>query len=641
MTPRTFHSVLQVFIVSIWAAPAGAQSPEVLVEIDRQQIYEGESFLYRVTLNHVENPTPPVLKGFDEFDVVPAGEQSINVSQISIVNGRRTEFVRRGRQYDYRLTPLKTGKLTIPVPTAAINGKTLSGRSLDVQVIAPEEQDTVILEYHVDRQSVYPMQPFTVTLTVATKSLPAPFRDRDPLAVQPQLPILSIPWLDDNQLSDLLQPRNTWKQVLEPIMSRQGGGFQVNNIGASSAFSLFENRAAGFHPSPARTVRRDLDGHDADYWEYTFRRTFHATSPGRLKLGSVTLKGTFADAVAEDRLTGQEIYTVAGDLEIIVKNVPTENRPASYIGAIGTFQLDTQLTPTAVNVGDPVTLTLILTGEGNLQDARPPKIDLEPYVSEKFRTYDATEEAVGQSRRFVYSLRPLSVDVTEFPSVPVSYFDVQTEQYVTLRTEAVPMTVRPAEILSGTDIVAGRPPESHSDGLEKSAGGIFANASQLSALRNDRVRPLRWFVAWGLIVVAGFGTSITVRRFHRFSGDPALALRRAAPDVAMTSLAEAESRLQEGDPAAASEAVRRSIAGVVAAWAGIPQDGLTGRDAAEQLKCLGVAATLCKESQRLLQECDAARYGATETDVSELIAQAKQLIAELIDLLRQFGNRNA
>jgi hypothetical protein len=635
---RTSHLVLQLLIASACAVPVTAQSPEVIVEIDRQQIYEGESFQYRVTLNHVDDPKAPDLTGFDEFDVAPAGEQSINISKISIVNGRRTESVRRGRQYDYRLTPRKAGNLTIPAPTATVDGRTLTGRTLDVQVIAPEQQDTAILEYRVDRQSVYPMQPFTVSLTVATRALPGRFSDQDPLTVQQQPPVLAIPWLDDNQLAKQLESKQSWQQVLEPVMSRRGYGFQVNSIGSSSAFSLFENRAAGFHPAPRKVVRKDLEGNDADYWEYEFRRTFHATTSGPLKLGPVTLKGTFADTIENDRLTGTEIYAVAGGLDIVVKNVPTEDQPASYIGAIGTFQLDTQLTPAAANVGDPVTLTIILTGEGNLQDARPPRIDSESTVSDRFRTYDATEETVGKSRRFVYSLRPLSADVTEFPSIPVSYFDVQAEKYVTLLTEAIPMEVREAEVLSGTEIVAGGRRESNPNEPEKSAGGIFANASQLSSLRNDRVRPLRWFAAWCIILFTGFGGSIGIGQIRRYAGDSGLALRKAAPATAAACLAEAENKLKDGDSAAASDAVRRSITGIVAAWADIPQDGLTGREATEYLSQMGVAAALIEESERLLQECDATRYGASEMALTELIFLARKLITELVGELRR--NRN-
>ena len=44
--------------------------------MDRNRIYEGESVLYRITLNNVENPRQPDLSGFDDFLVAPLGEQS-------------------------------------------------------------------------------------------------------------------------------------------------------------------------------------------------------------------------------------------------------------------------------------------------------------------------------------------------------------------------------------------------------------------------------------------------------------------------------------------------------------------------------------------------------------------------------------
>ena len=136
------------------ACDAAAQEPELIVEIEKREIYEGESVLYRVTLNHVENPTAPVLDGFDDFQVTPLGEQSLDSRQITIINGRRTETVRRGRQYNYRLTPLRSGTLTIPAPTATVDGEVLTGREITLQVRPPDEQDSVILEFcRTDRRS--------------------------------------------------------------------------------------------------------------------------------------------------------------------------------------------------------------------------------------------------------------------------------------------------------------------------------------------------------------------------------------------------------------------------------------------------------------------------------------------------------
>lgn len=608
------------------------------MEVDRQQVYEGESFIYQVTLNHVENPSAPDLTGFDNFQVKSLGTQSLNSSQITIINGRRSEVIRRGQQYSYRLTPMNSGTLTIPAPTASVDGETLTGREIEVRVVVPEIQDTVLLDYSADRSTVYPTQVFTVTLVIAVKELPDAVSDRDPLTVQPQPPTLSIPWLDDDRLPEGLKPQLAWKQILEPMLSRHGHGFQVNNIGSSSAFSFFENRAAGFHPSPTQRIRQDSQGNETNYWEYTFGRTFVPQRPGQHNLGPVSLKGTFAEGVQNGRLTGTDIYAVAKNITVNIKDVPTEGQPDSYIGAVGRLTADVHLAPLTARVGDPMTLTLTLSGEGTLQDARPPRIAEMENVTEKFRTYDATEESSGRSRKFIYSLRPLSTAVTEFPSLPMSYFDAESEEYMTMHTNAIAITVNAAETLSSSDIVAlTHSGDSSPNGPEKSAGGVFANVSSLSTLRNDQIRPVRWFTVWGIILFGWFGLLIGIGHVRRQRSDPRLKRRREAPVVAEAGLTAAASQLQSGDSAAGCDSIHRSIAGVTAAWADIPEGGLTARDVAAHLSQLGVDPIQARQAETLLENCDAARYGASEKDASRLLDEAQELVRQILQTLRRRG----
>ena len=58
-----------IFAFSSWCA--AAEDPEVLVELARDSIYEGESVRYTVILTHVENPSAPRLEGLHDFDVQP------------------------------------------------------------------------------------------------------------------------------------------------------------------------------------------------------------------------------------------------------------------------------------------------------------------------------------------------------------------------------------------------------------------------------------------------------------------------------------------------------------------------------------------------------------------------------------------
>lgn len=631
--------LLTISVFLLWGALASnacAQEPELIVEIERREIYEGESVRYSVTVNHVENPTAPVLSGLEDFQVMNLGGQSLNSQQITIINGRRTEIIRRGMQYSYRLTPKRSGRFTIPAPTGKVGNDEIIGQAVTLRVVAPEVQDSVILTLGVDRKSVYPMQSFEVSLTIAVKELPAGFTDKDPLSVQPTPPTLLLPCLTDDEVLDGIGVAKSWREVLEPLVSRQGNGVQINNVGSQSVFSLFDRQATGFHPTPSRTTRKNDNGQQIGYWVYQFRRTMIPQQVGDYQFGPATLKGTFADGFENGRLAGREIYAVAKSLSVNVKDVPIKGRPASYIGAVGNFDVSTALVPTAASVGDPMTLTVTLTGQGTLSDARPPDLSLLSEITDSFRMYEATEETTATSRRFTYSLRPLSTSVSEFPSVPISFFDVESEKYVTRMTDPIAVSIREAETLSGADIVSS-PSETAASSIEvvASEGGLFANDSSLSSLRNESIRLDRWGSAWGGMVVAWLTATLGINRVRRIREDPALQRRRSAATRVNAALSEAGALLNSGTRSETCDSIRKAVAGLIADYANISDASLTPRDAAGQLAALGVDGSLCDETVGLLNDCDAARYGAAADDLTRLHTEAVSIVARLSVELRK------
>jgi tetratricopeptide (TPR) repeat protein len=225
----------------------------------------------------------------------------------------------------------------------------------------------------------------------------------------------------------------------------------------------------------------------------------------------------------------------------------------------------------------------------------------------------------------------------EFPAIPVSFFDVEAEKYVTLMTEPIAVTIREAETLSGTDIVSypGEATKSSSM-IEASEGGIFANDSSLSSLRNEYVRPVRWVAAWAGMLIAWAIASLAIRRSQRIREDPALQRRRSATTRVKSTLAEAATLLSRGSRVETCDAIRRAVSGLIADFANVSDAGLTPRDAAEQLDVLGIHESLRNRTVTLLNDCDAARYGAASEDVSKLHAAAVEvsdaLLAELKNL---------
>jgi len=632
---RTIVPILGVLLCAT-GLPAADYQPEVLVEVDRTQIYEGESILYRVTLNHVENPSPPELQVMDDFEVASLGERSLDSTQITIINGRRTETVRRGRQYNYHLTPRRTGLLKIPGPVVKVDDRVLRGREVTVNVAAPDDQDVVIMKITSAPESVYPTQPFAVTLSIVVKELPEPYSERDPVAVQSTPPRLEIPWVDDDQLPKGVEAVRDWQRWLGPLENRSGAGFGINNLGHSQILSLFDQRPSTFYPRPQRIKRPDKSGREVGYRQYELTRRFVPKRIGRYRFGPVTLKGQFAASYDPDRgMQAQRVYVVAPQITVTVKDVPEEGRPDSYVGAVGDFRLRGELHPAKAKVGDPMTLTLTLSGEGSLDGAFPPDLMRVEEIAEQFKVYEATESTEGNSRQFTYSLRPLKEGIKEFPAVPVSYFDVNTDKYVTLKTDPVTIEVAKADRLSGHQIAYSRRGSLPAGGdVQVREEGIFANITELSAVRDQSIRPVRWLAGLGGVAGLYLAVAVVVWQVRRRGGDVALQRRSTAASRARARLRKASSEMKAGGWREGADHVEVALIGLVADMADLPEAGLTPREVELHLQCCSVDEDLIGRLHVVLETCEAARYGAPDAAVGDLGREAEALLGPLLKSLK-------
>jgi len=628
---------LALVLVACWLSPAPAVAqgkPEIIAELERDQVCEGESVLYRVMLNYVEKPREPDLKGFDDFQVTPAGQESLSFTQIVVVDGRRTQVVRRGQAYNYRLTPRKAGVLRVPAPAVTIGGQTLRGEELTLHVIAPQEQDVVRMQITVDRATVYPMQALTVTLSIAVKELPGRFAGQNPFLARLPPPALQIPWIDDEKLPAGLQPKTEWQKWLLQWESERG--FAVNDLARSDGSHVLAGRLVLIQPPPWRVRGTDKSGKEAGYWEYKFARAFVPKKTGQFTFGPVTLKGSFATRLDPRRgLLGEDIYAVARAITVAVKDVPLEGRPDWYIGAVGRFEFAADLEPRRAKTGDPLTLTLALKGEGTLETTVAPDLAKIPEIAQNFKVYDPTEQTRGHLRKFIYSLRPLQEGIREFPPVPVAYFDVEKERYVTLRSEPIPIEITQAEQLTDQDIVSaprGRSSGERQWGVQRE--GICANVIDLSQVGDDAVRPGVWVS--GLSGVAGLYALICVAvgRARRLSEDKSLLRRRAAPAKARRTLRAAAAELATGRLREGADQVQAALLGLVADLAGLPTAGLTRRDAQQRLQAWNVDQDIVGQLGTVLEHCEGVRYGAADLAADQLGRQAEDVLAALIQALK-------
>jgi hypothetical protein len=106
--------------------------------------------------------------------------------------------------------------------------------------------------------------------------------------------------------------------------------------------------------------------------------------------------------------------------------------------------MTTDAKPKSVQVGDPITVTTEIAGRGNFDRVNAPVVEDErgwhKYPpSSKFKQDD--EVGISGTKTFETVLSP-NEKKQSLPLLAFSYFDPVKEQYVTLRSEAIPITVQ-------------------------------------------------------------------------------------------------------------------------------------------------------------------------------------------------------
>jgi BatD DUF11 like domain len=633
------YSLTAISFLLVFAMPgmilAAENRPEVLVQLDRERVYVGEPVTYQVILNHVKNPTPPDLSYLaDQFTVHMTGGQPMNSSFVQIINGKRTEKIRRGIAYFYSLTAKSAGVLTIPGPSVEVDGQTIRGQALTLQVVPASLQDTVKMDITVEPAEVYPTQPFTVTLTVLVKSLPEPISGRNPLGVQSTPPMLSIPWVADNELPDGVKAKQDTRAWLNSLHNSQSG-FGINRLRGSSPMSFFESRPLTFEPSPSHVMRKDAAGEMVDYWQYKFSRTFVASRIGSYTFGPTTLEGEFGTGLSGGRLEGEEIHLAASPIEIAVKQVPQANRPNGYCGAIGSFSsLESTLNPTDIRVGDPVTLTLTLEGTGSVDNISVPDLAKVPAIAKNFKTYEGTLETKGSTAKFVYTLRPLDEGVTEFPQISVAYFNTKTDSFATVESAPIAIKVTKAEKLSTSQIVgtSGGGRNANHD-LQLSREGIFANKTNLDEVHDQSVRPEYWLAAIGglglLYLIIYFGT----RKMRTLIQDKSRIRRRSAVSRARHRLNEGTKLLHSRKVEQGADEIRLAICGLLADLDDSCESGMTPGDARRKLEDFELETELVNRVGKALETCDATRYSGNG-GADNLADEAGSVLDDMVHSLK-------
>lgn len=139
-------------------------------------------------------------------------------------------------------------------------------------------------------------------------------------------------------------------------------------------------------------------------------------------------------------------------LKLVVRPFPDQGRPADFSNMAGQFEMMSSVDKKVVKQNEPVILSLVIEGEGNIEMIERPKIpelrDVKIYDSDSSTELAKYRGGVRGKKSFEVTLIPTAAGEFEIPSLTFSYFDPRKGNYQTLKTPAYQIRIIPGPAVS-------------------------------------------------------------------------------------------------------------------------------------------------------------------------------------------------
>jgi hypothetical protein len=404
--------VIPAVLFTLCAAGADEAPLSLRMEIDDTDVAQGDSVRLDVVL------TVRTQQQVEELSLpdVPRGlsvtqERRATSTQVGTVNGvrsvtseQRFMFVLRADEAGAHRIGEATARLGRTVARAApvtINVTAANAQVVDEETAGPQpgarfgkDPPAAFLEVSVDKDTVWAGEQVTVTTEVFTQ-----------------------------------QPLSQWPR-LAPL--KPAGFFCVPLLGDE-------------RPAP---LPRSIGGRL--YYGYLVNKdALFATTPGAFSIlpASVDLvpAGSFFSRSRDVRVTSSKV-------SITVKPLPSAGRPGPFArGNVGRWELVASVRPPTATPGQPVTLTLVATGRGNVDQLQLPTWDgggvarVFPPTSRIERTKtSATDTAIGGRVLAEMLVQPLREGTLVIPAFTLVSFDPAANAFTTSTTQSLALPVKGA-----------------------------------------------------------------------------------------------------------------------------------------------------------------------------------------------------
>jgi hypothetical protein len=575
----------------------------------------GERFRLIYTVNgEGTNFKPPTISGFE----ILSGPSTSQSSSIQIINGN----VSRTVEYSYTFILQAKGEdgiFDLDPAEVTVNGQTYKSNPLKIQVIksaAGQQGQQPGNSGQGDGTSMDDLKDDVFVRAVANKSSPM---QGEQVTITYKLyfriniaapEFTSEPSFKGFWVNDLLKDRQSLPQYQEVY---KGQNYHVAEL---KKLALFPQRSGEFNIEPLK---------------------LNVQAQIRTKTQSRS-RDPFFDSFFNDpffnRYKTVEVPLVSNALTIKTRPLPTANKPADFSGAVGSFELLSDIDKTSLKTNEAINLKFTVKGTGNvelidkLNVAFPP--DFEVYDPKITKKMNYAASGVSGSKTFEYLLIPRAAGNFTIDPISFTYYNLGRNQYVTLTTPSYDIAVE--------------------KGDDDDAAFSFTAPNQTdvryigSDIRHIRVATpdfrsigTFFFASTGFYLLIAIPFVLFVlfvilwKNELKKRSNLALMKNRKATKVARKKMKKAELFMKENQKDAFYEEVSQALWGYLSDKFSIPLANLSIDTVNATLTAKGVKEETINQFTEVLNNCEFARFapGDSQTAMDKIYNEAVNLISHM------------
>ena len=341
----------------------------------------------------------------------------------------------------------------------------------------------------------------------------------------------------------------------------------------------------------------------------------------------------FNDPFFNRNITNVKKELTSQTLNLEVKSLPENGKPASFAGAVGNYNFKSEIDKTELSTNEAFTLTLTVSGTGNVELLQMPTPvfppDFEVYDPKVTTSVNPTSNGLSGTKKAEFLVIPRRAGSFTIPAVEFSYFNPSNETYQALQSESYEIKVeKGAGSDDGGSIYASN--QEDIKYLGSDVRHIMTGDAHLKPTSTVFFGSSAYYVALLALLVLFIVLLFVLKKREQLTKDTAANRNRKADKVARGRLKNAYQYLKAKDQEKFYIEMSQALWGYIADKTGIERSKLSMDTVSETMKAKNVPDELTQQFVDTLNNCEFARFapGSAEEKMDDLYQRGIDVISK-------------